>query len=308
VTYYGTVTTGGAWTLLRSDAPARLPRFHLPVWRAAGGAVCLLLVMAARQAPRPVYVLSIMNLGAEQALFLTTPGGQSLLLDGGDTPSRLDAALGSRLPFWNARIDAVLAGDVDAAHVGGLHGLLSRYAVGRALDTGAVFPSGAYAQWRADTRNAGVAEAKLRAGMRLRLDAHAYLDVLQPFALNPDGSPAPCALRLVAGRFSLLYLSNAALFVDPASLVADGRRRDTVLVLPSGVGDPTLYTSVIALLRPLLVVLPSLDDTHGNPTADAAAVHAARAIGARAWQAGDGAALALTTDGMRLAQSAGNSS
>src|SRR5439155_8819117 len=96
----------------------------LPAVLAAGG---LLLATVAWQAPPPLYTLSVLDLGGGQALLVTTPGGHTLLIDGGDAPSLLAAALGARLPFWRAHLDAVVLSDVDLAHVGGLRGLTARY-------------------------------------------------------------------------------------------------------------------------------------------------------------------------------------
>lgn len=263
-------------------------------------AFCAGALLLTWQVPQSVYTLSVVNVGGSRALLLTTPGGHTVLIDGGDRPSLLDAAVSARLPFWRSHIDAVVSSDVDSAHVAGLRGLTARYTVDRALDPGAVYPSATYALWRAELRDAGVPEGKLRLGTRYRLDAGAYLDVLLPAGLNPDAASAPVALRLVVGRFSLLLINRAALVADPADLVSDGRRHDTALVLPAGADDPSLYAILIHLLRPRLVVLPSLDDARDDPAADGVARRAAREVGARVWQGGDGAGLELTTDGARF--------
>ncbi|HKC75123.1 MAG TPA: hypothetical protein VKF37_13145, partial [Chloroflexota bacterium] len=125
------------------------------------------------------------------------------------------------------------------------------------------------------------------------------LDVLLPAALNAAAPAAPVALRLMLGRYSLLLLNRAALAAAPADLLADGARGATALVLPAGAGDPSVYAALVRLLRPRLVVLPSIDDAREDPTADLVALRAAHALGARVWQGGDGASLDITTDGAR---------
>jgi hypothetical protein len=144
-----------------------------------------------------------------------------------------------------------------------------------------------------------VPERKLRTGARYRLDGACALDVLLPAALNPEAPAAPVALRLMLGRFSLLLLNRAALAAAPADLLADGARGATALVLPAGADDPSVYRALVRLLRPRLVVLPSIDDAREDPTADLGALRAAHALGARVWQGGDGASLEITTDGAR---------
>ncbi len=295
--YYALVALTAWWPRAGVDALG-LPHVPVrPLW-AGLGAVALLLATVGWQAPRPVYTLSVLDVGAGQALLLTTPAGRAVLVDGGDTPARLDAALGDRLPFWRSRLDAVVSSDLDVAHVGGLRGLTAHYTVGRALDPGAFFPTATYAQWRAELRGAGAAESKLRTGARYHIDRGAYLDVLLPFALNPNESQTPVALRLVVGRFSLLVLNRFALDAEPTALVADGARRDTMLVLPAGAA-PSSYPALIRLLHPRLVVLPSTDDARDDRATDHGMLRAAHTLGARVWQGGDSASLRVLTDGSR---------
>jgi competence protein ComEC len=292
-----------AWRPLRAAPALHIPTGMLfgkarPLW-VLGTSGALLLATLAWQAPRSVYTLSILYLRGGQAIMLTTPHGHTVLIDGGDAPSLLDAALGGRLPFWRSRLDLVALSDTDAAHVGGLRDLTARYSIGRALDPGAVYPSATYALWRAALRDAGVPEAKLRLGARYQLDRDAYLDVLLPSALNPYDAGARTALRLVLGRFSLLLLNRYALVADPSEIGADGWRRDTMLVLPSGASDPGLAAAWIRSQRPRLVALPSPDDARDDPTADAVARRVARGMGAQVWQSSNGRSLEITTDGLR---------
>lgn len=269
-----------------------------PLWLLCGG-VALLLAAVAWQAPRPVYILSVLYLRGGMGLLLTTPHGHTILIDGGDTPSLLDTALGDRLPFWRSRLDIVALSDIDQAHTGGLRGLLARYSVGRALDPGAIYPPAEYALWRAALRGASVPEGKLRLGARYYLDRGAYLDVLLPAALNPYEANTRAALRLVLGRFSLLLLNRAALVADPSELQADGFHHDTMLMLPSGASDPQLAAMWVRLQRPRLVVLPSPDDARDDPTADGIATRAAQGVGASVWQSAHGQSLQVSTDGLR---------
>lgn len=301
--YYALVALAALGPLHGAPSPAAQPARPAPAWRlpALGGlGVLLFVAVVAWQAPRHLYTLALKNLGVGQAMALTTPGGQAVLIDGGDSPSLLAAALGNRLPFGQARLDLVVANDVDAAHVAGLRGLSAYYAVGRALDPGAVYPSAAYALWRAELRDAGVPEAKLRTGVHQLIDASSRLDVLQPDGLDPAVPLAPVVLRLSLGQTAMLLLNRAALDAGPATWHAQTERHDAVLVLPAGARDPSAAAALVRLIRPRLVVLPSTDDARDDPTADAAVFTAARAIGARTWQGGDGGSLTLTVDGTRL--------
>jgi hypothetical protein len=97
----------------------------------------------------------------------------------------------------------------------------------------------------------------------------------------------------------VLLLNRAALAAAPADLLADEARGATALVLPAGADDPSAYAALVRLLRPRLVVLPSIDDAREDPTADRVALRTAHTLGARVWQGDDGASLEIITDGAR---------
>jgi len=264
----------------------------------AGAGVLLLATVAWRLPPR-VSTVAVLSLHGGQGLLLSTPSGGAVLVDAGDAPSLLDAALGNRLPFWRSHLDAVILTDSDRAHVAGLRDVLDRYSLGGALDPGAVYPSTDYAAWRAALRQNGVPEAKLRAGRRVNLGDGLGLDALLPAGLDPSVPRPPCAVRLTLGRLSILLPNRAALDIDPVVLAA-GAHGATVLLLPAGPSGPTIYDRLVRAIRPRLVLLPSPDDAHDDPASDAVAVRAARAIGARAWQSDGADGLDLTADASLL--------
>ncbi len=265
------------------------------------GAGALLLATVAWRLPPHAYTVAVLPLHGGQGLLLSTPSGRVVLVDSGDAPSLLDAALGNRLPFWRSHLDAVVLTDSDRAHVAGLRDLLDRYSLGAALDPGAVYPSTDYAAWRAALRQNGVPEAKLRSGTGQHIDLGdgLGLDVLLPEGLDPSVPRPPCAVRLTLGRLSILLLNRAALDIDPVVLAAGGRGA-TALLLPAGPSDPTVYDRLVRAIRPRLVLLPSPEDARDDPASDAAAVRAAHDIGARTWQSNGTDGLDLTADASRL--------
>ena len=211
----------------------------LAVWAAKPGGEATLRLAAA---------------GHGEIAILQAPGDQPLLIDGGDDPAGLQAALGSALPFDQRNLAAVLVSKTDRAHLAGLLGLAARYTTGRGVDPGAVYPSIAYARWRAALRNLGTPELKARTGQRLNLGGGTYVDVLLPAGPTPEGQEAPVAYRLRAGRLAALLLNAAAALGDIAPLQADGSCLD-LLVLPAAL-DPGAAETLVRALHPRLVLLP----------------------------------------------------
>jgi len=89
--------------------------------------------------------------------------------------------------------------------------MTSLYDVGEAFDPGAVFPTAAYATWRAELRDQNVERLAVTAGRRVEFGDGIAVDVLEPAALNLDNDPAPVAYRLEVGRLSVLVLDREAI-------------------------------------------------------------------------------------------------
>lgn len=227
-------------------------------------------------------VLWLAGAGGGQVLLLQASNGQTALLDGGTSPSALQALLGTHLPFWSRDLDAELVSEPDIGHLGGLLGLDALYQIHGAFDPGAVYPSITYARWRAEMRDAAVPERKARTGMRLDLGGGAHVDVLLPAALTLDYPVAPVAYRIVAGRLTVLVLNREALAGDAAPLLADGACLDA-LVLPSR-ADPQAAAALIRALHPHLVALPQPYRHQALLAADLAPLPP----GTRLWQAAEG--------------------
>jgi hypothetical protein len=188
------------------------------------------------------------------------------------------------LPFWQRDLSVVAVSEPDIHHLAGLRGITALYAVQRDLDPGAVYPTAAYANWRAELRDTGVAVSRATTGERIDFGHGTRVDVLLPVVLGLDQVPAPVAYRIQIGHLAVLILNREALLADPAMLVADGRCLD-VLVLPTR-AEPASAALLVQALRPHLVVVP-------QATGKTPRLHLNLPPGTRAWIAAEGTELSL---------------
>ncbi len=77
-----------------------------------------------------------LNVGQGDAI-LISQGTNQILIDGGRSSKELLAHLGRHMPFWDRRIEAVIATHPDADHIGGLPALFRAYQIGAVFYTGA---------------------------------------------------------------------------------------------------------------------------------------------------------------------------
>jgi competence protein ComEC len=235
--------------------------------------------------------VSIAGSGGGTVTLIQNRRRQAIVVDGGSLASPLAAMLGRHLPFWQRDVSALFVSELDDAHLGGLSGMTSLYDVGEAFDPGAIFPTAAYAAWRAELRDQNVERLAVTAGRRVEFGDGIAIDVLEPAALSLDNDPAPVAYRLQVGGLSVLVLNREAIAAEPTQLIADGPCLD-VLVLPARV-DVDSALAVARFLRPRIVVLPQAVKGGSGPT-----VPQMRAAlpDARVWTAAEGSEMTLNAE------------
>lgn len=253
---------GGAYTLGRVPLAAVLAFYALlfaltlglPVLRRAGrlggllrqvqpAAILVALTLVsvgvwrgAAAAPDGRMHASILNMPDGPALLVQTPGGQTLLVGGGSSASRLSSELGQRLPLGRRRLDALLVTARKSTALEGLPLTVERFPARLALwnpDAAGLRNGERLAEILA---RQGVSPGWLESGQVLNLGGGASLRVLlhnfqgtalllewQNFSLLlPGGVPPQTLLRAFASDLAgvdVLVLGEADLAEDPAGWV-----------------------------------------------------------------------------------------
>lgn len=243
--YYAAL--GGALLAWHSNGVRRtaavLLAAGLPLGIAAGE-----LVSWTRQAP----AVAVLDVGNGDALLFAGPAG-AVLVDGGPSPARLQAAVGERLPPWRRRLDAVILTTGAAGQVGGLAGF-DRPAGAVYLPRGPL-PGSA---WRAAVAALGVRGAGIQevaAGERWRV-AGLEWQALAPEPGADDAGGVSLALRVV-GPSGRAFCEIGALDGD-GQLQAAGRlqgRCDYLLL--SGAGSSPPPADFLARAKPSVYIVSS---------------------------------------------------
>jgi competence protein ComEC len=186
------------------------------------------LLMWANAPPEAV----VMNVGDGQAMLLRGPGG-AILIDGGTSPAKLKDELGTQLPPWQGRLDAIVITAPGLGHIGGFAGFDRRAAtvvLPNAALTGSAWRTAAFEQ---AARGASI--RRLAAPMTARI-AGFELQVLapEPGAPGDQVGAAYLAFRAVSGS-GRSFCDFSDLDLD-AQTVAAARLRGpcSYLLLPSG--------------------------------------------------------------------------
>lgn len=188
-----------------------------PTWMFGALAVVagMLWWMAMTQPDGQLHV-HFLDVGQGDGIFIQTPSGRQLLIDGGDDSQRLFAELGEVMPYWDREIDYAIVTHPDWDHVGGQTDLPIRFRIGHALISENTRGHEDSQSWLAAFHEAGVPVEGIQQGGWLDLGDGVALWALWPppeEALHDfeehDKNERSLILKLVYGEFTVLLTGDA---------------------------------------------------------------------------------------------------
>jgi len=192
------------WLRVKPRVPA-----YLGVGALALGAVLTWAAVASQ--PDGQLHIYFLDVGQGDAIFIRSPSGKQILVDGGPDSPTLLSAVGQRMPFYDRRLDAVLATHDDQDHVAGLFAALEHYRVDLALDPGFDAGSEQGQRWLAELVQAGARRQAAVAGTSLALSDGVRIDILHPpekAGQALQGNDRSAVARLVYGECSVLLMGD----------------------------------------------------------------------------------------------------
>lgn len=269
--------------------------------------VLVLVFNWSRSQPDGKLHVAFMDVGQGDAIFIQTPTGRRILVDGGFYPSVLNDQLGRQMPFWDRRLDLVVATHPDADHVAGLVELFDRYAIDQLITDGAEMgESPIYDALLQSAKKSGAALHVARAGEVVEIGDGVRLEVVHPgpdFSAE-DRNSSSVSLRLVYGDFSLLLTGDAEEAAETA-MMAQGKPLQALVFKAGHHGSRTSSSpSFLEVVRPQIVIISAgVDNRFGHPHPEM--LERAQAIGAAVLRTDELGAIEVTTDGQTMWWQAG---
>jgi competence protein ComEC len=247
------------------------------------GAAAILLVLglcAWHALPDGLLHVVFLDVGQGDAIFIQTPSGRQVLVDGGPSETVLLSQLGRRMPFWDRTLDVMVLTHPDTDHVTGLVPVLERYQVDTVIHRQVEMDSEVYAHWLQLVEAEGAAVYQGEAGLRVALDDG--VDASRPLemvVLHPGpelvGGSAGSAnnnsvvTRLAYGAMTVLLTGDIEAEVEH-QLVAQGTPlRSTVLKAAHHGGCSSTTQEFLEAVDPEVVVISvGADNEFGHPCAE----------------------------------------
>jgi competence protein ComEC len=246
-------------------------------------AFCIWYAVALEESSHMLRV-SFLDVGQGDAIFIESPSGKQILIDGG-LGTEVLRELSAQMPWYDRALDLVVGTHPDMDHIGGLIGVLDRFRVRLMLlptTDGSTSAWNAY-QTRVDeeiVRGALAVEA-IR-GQILDIGGGAYIEVLFPDRALPhvDANTGCIIARVVYGATAFMLSCDAPdeierylVNLDPNSVTAD--------VLKAGHhGSKTSSSEIfIDAVSPRFVVYSrGCDNSYGHPAPEVVARYSERNI------------------------------
>jgi competence protein ComEC len=248
-----------------------------------------------------VYALDV---GQGDAILIRTPGGRHILVDGGPDPVVLTSRLGQVLPFWQRRIDLVVATHADQDHLAGLVPVIERYHVTHVLEPPGMRISPLSTHWRQGVEAAGVEIIPVTAGARITLGEGIILEVLSPppdvaYRAKIDDNQASIVIMLRMGQCNILLTGDAEAEAE-RRMLADGHPLQAAVIKVGHHGSESSSTApFLAAVNPQIALIGvGADNRYGHPRE--AVLQRLDEVGATVYRTDRHGTIQCTTDGNKL--------
>ena len=259
------------------------PGFFLKTWflstqetKVLASAAAILLVLAFfawRTLPDGRLHVVFLDVGQGDAIFIQTPSGRQVLVDGGPSETVLLSQLGRQMGFWDRTLDVMLLTHPDADHVTGLVGVLERYQVDTVIFREMEHESEVYEYWLQLLEVEGATVYQGEAGLHVALDEGLEMIVLHPGPELVGGSIGSAnnnsiVTRLTYGQVSVLLPGDIEAEVEHRLLAEGAPLESTVLKVPHhGSCSSTTQGFLDAVDPEVLVISVGADNDFGHPCA-----------------------------------------
>jgi len=271
----------------------------------AGTAISTILVVAwALSQPDGKLHVTFFDVGQGDAIFIQTPSGRQILVDGGAYPTVLHDRLGREIPFWDRDIDLVIATHPDADHVAGLPGVFDRYTVDRLITNSITAGTDSYRALLTAAAESSTPIHQAVAGEVIAIENGLTLEILNP----PAGAPVSdeqhdndnsVVVRLVYGDFSLLLTGDTGEEAE-RDMLRSGRNLSALVYKAGHHGARSSSTApFLDAVRPgYIVVSAGEGNRYGHPSQEL--LRRAANVGAALLRTDELGTIEVITDGEQM--------
>lgn len=228
----------------------------------------ILSILHASNAQKGKLLVAFLDIGQGDAIYIRTPSGADMLIDGGPGRSVL-RELGRVMPFYDRTIDVVLATHPDADHIGGLPGVFEKYKVKYFVESGLDGKTELWKELQKKINEENTKKMIVRDGSVLSFGS-AQFTVLSPSFVVEDMETNDASIvgRLKYGESTFMLTGDAPIYVEN-KIVSDHlapELRSDVLKAGHHGSKTSSGTNFISVVQPkFTIVSAGKDNRYGHP-------------------------------------------
>ena len=230
----------------------------------------------------PSFLIAFFDVGQGDSIFMKSPWGHTMLIDGGPD-ARVEEKIAKYLLPWEKHVDLVVLTHPDKDHIFGLIGVLKRFTVDAVFWTGVKRKTTGYAAWEAqlaEEKKAGADVVQARAPQKIFWEHNQtqYLEVLSPTKdyagrVLDMSNESGIVMRLVVPNHAVLLTSDipkstelelvASLPVGEAGKVS--LAADILKIAHHGSKNSSAPDFLQAVHPDIAVISSGVDNLYGHP-------------------------------------------
>ena len=212
-----------------------------------------------------------MDVGQGDSMFIVTPEGRQVLIDGGPDAMDTAIAIGGKMPFWDRYLDMVVLTHPDEDHFRGLPEVLNRYDVDTVVDSGIDSQNPLYLEWQRALEERDIQPVTAFQGQTITLDSATRLEILAPLlrpirGTSSDSNNNGVVMRLVYGGVSFLLAADIEAELEARLLQKDLSLKSSVLKVPHHGSKTSTTPRFLSAVSPVAAVVSAgADNPYGHP-------------------------------------------
>lgn len=161
------------------------------------------------------FSFAMLDVGQGDALFIESPSGVQVLIDGGP-PNKILSQLSRVMSPFDRNIDAIIITNPDQDHIAGFLDVLKIYKVGKVFESGTWSDSKTYQNIENEIKNKNIPDILAKKGMRLDMGGGAVIDILFPDrdVTNWETNTGSVVARLSYKNISFMLTGDASMSTE----------------------------------------------------------------------------------------------
>ncbi len=216
----------------------------------------------------PYLRVHFLDVGQGDAIFIETPSGKQVLVDGGRDRAVL-GELTSVMGFFDRDIDLVVGTHPDLDHIGGLIDVFKRYRVSYILTTENKGESSAATLYEKLKQTEGAEILYARRGQEIALDTSTTLRILFPETdpRDMESNMSSIVLQLIYGESTFLLTGDSPKSIEEYLVLVEGEnlKSDVLKVGHHGSRTSTSEFFLDEVAPTYAIISAGKDNSYGHP-------------------------------------------